>query len=403
MAAPATPNANANGLTPAQQAQMQNTQARAAVLQNSVERIQQVFSTTQTSLTTSNNVINIVPRNVGLIKGFFVEIAVNVTLTSAATVANTPYGAANLLQQVVFNDLQNNTRIQTAGWHLHAVNSARIGKPYGIPFAMDKGASGTNVPVAYGDNWVEQVLPTTLTESTATTLIFRYYVPLAYSKTDLRGAVYANVINATMQLQLTLNTQLMVAQGTDATLAVYTATTATAPTYTINSAEVIVYQHYLDQLPQGQNGPILPWLDLSTSYELKNTSVTGMAVGQDFPIPYSNYRSYLSTTFIYDNAGTLTYGTDINYISLQSANYTNLKKCTPDEWALFNYLYMSTGLPKGTYYLSHRDDPISTIQYGNMDLIINPSAVSAGAQVLVGYEDMAMINLLGNAGSLPGG
>jgi hypothetical protein len=401
--AAAAPAPSGGQMSAAQQQQAQNSYARQAILQNAVERIQQVYSTTQNSLTSSNNVINIVPRNVGLIKGFFVEIAVNVTLTSAAVVANTPFGAANLLQQVVFNDLQNNTRIQTAGWHLHSVNTARISRPYGIPFAMDKGSAGTNVPVAYGDNWGIQVLPSTLTETTPTTLIFRYYVPLAYSKQDLRGSVYANVINATMQLQLTLNTNLMVTNTADPTLAVYAATTATAPTYTINSAEVIVYQHYLDQLPMGQNGPILPWLDLSTSYELKNTSLTGLAVGQDFPIPYSNYRSYLSTFFIYDNGGTLNYGSDINYIALQSANYTNLKKCTPDEWALFDYLYLATGLPKGTYYLSHRDDPISTIQYGNMDLIINPSTVNTGAQILVGYEDMAMINLLNNAQSLPGG
>jgi hypothetical protein len=394
---------SSSGMNAAQQQQAQNAMARQAILQNAVERIQQVYSTTQTSLTSSNNVINIVPRNVGLIKGFFVEVAVNVTLTSAAVVANTPFGAANLIQQVIFNDLQNNTRIQTAGWHLHSVNTARIGQPYGIPYAMDKGSAGTNQPVAYGDNWGIQVLPTTLTESTATTLIFRYYVPLAYSKQDLRGAVYANVINATMQLQITLNTNLMVTNTADPTLAVYAATTATAPTYTINSAEIIVYQHYLDQLPMGQNGPILPWLDLSTSYELKNTSLTGLAAGQDFPIPYSNYRSYLSTFFVYDNGGTLNFGSDINYISLQSANYTNLKKMTPDEWALLTYLFFATGLPKGTYYLSHRDDPISTIQYGNMDLIINPSTVNTGAQVLVGYEDMAMINLLNNAQSLPGG
>lgn len=402
MAAPTAPTSSGQQMSP----QQMNAAARSAVLQNAVERIQQVYSTSQNSLTSANNVLNVVPRNVGLIKGFFVEIAVNLTLTTAATLAITPWGASNLLQQVIFNDLQNNTRIQTAGWHLHAVNTARLGRPYGIPFAMDKSgnAAGNNLPVGYGDNWVIQQGPQTLVENTAATLIFRYYVPLAYSKSDLRGAVYANVINATMQLQLTLNaTNIAVAQGVDATLAVYAATTATAPTLTINTVTITVYQHYLDQLPMGQNGPILPMLDLSTSYELKNTTVTGLAVGQDFPIPYSNYRSYLSTFFIYDNVGVTTFGTDINYISMQSANYTNLIKVTPDELALITYAYLQTGLPRGSYYISHRDDPISTIQYGNMDLIINPSAVTVGAQVYVGYEDMAMVNLLNQAGSLPGG
>lgn len=468
-------------LTPKQQ----NDMAAQAILATSVERLQQVYSTALAPVSTANNVVNVVPRNVGLIKGFFVELAVNVTLTSTDSVAITPFGAANLLSQAIFNDLQNNTRVQTAGWHLHAVNTARLGRPYGMAWAMDRSAGSTvakqvialgaspatytnrtgvpgyfvlvggtvslveyapdgvtftttgaiagefymapgsairvtysvaptatsflpasvsvNQPVSYGDNWLIQQAPATLLPNVATTLIFRYYVPLAYARNDLRGAVYANVINATMQLQLTLNTNLVVGNTADGTLAVYKANTATAPTFTINSANVTVYQHYLDQLPMGQQGPILPMLDLSTIYELKNTTLTGLAVGQDFPIPYSNYRSYLSTFFIYDNAGSLNFGSDINYISLQSANYTNLIKVTPDENALLSYIYMEQGWPAGTYYLSHRDDPISTIQYGNMDLIINPSTVNAGAQVLVGYEDLAMTNLLNNAGSMPGG
>lgn len=476
----------ASNSAPQMSPQQQNAMARQSILANSVERIQQVFSTTLNSLNTGNNVINVVPRNVGLIKGFFVEISLNFTVTGAPLVI-TPFGAANILQQIQFNDLQNNTRIQTAGWHLHAVNTARIGRPFGMAYGMASngglqtvgapqtvtlgaspatytntsgvagnlnivagtvsqitvtmpgstavvtgaidgiiplppGASATvtysvaptsvtftpqvapaNAPVSYTDSWLVQVAPAIVPVSTPTTIVFRYYVPLAYSKTDLRGAVYANVINATMQLQLALNTNFVVAQNADNTLAVYQASTAATPVATVNNVNVTVYQHYLDQLPMGAQGPLLPWLDLSTIYELKNVTMTGLSANQDFPIPYSNYRSYLSTFFIYDNAGTKTFGSDMNYISLQSANYTNLIKVTPDELALLSYVYMQQGWPQGTYYLSHRDDPISTIQYGNMDLILNASSASVGAQVLVGYEDLAMTNLLNNASSMPGG
>lgn len=387
--------------------QQQNMMARNSILSTSVERIQQIFSTNIATLNGSNNVINVVPRNVGLIKGFFVDVSFNITTSAAsAPLAVTPFGAANCLSQIVFNDLQNNTRIQTSGWHLHAVNSARIGAPFAIPFAVDTSAGiggAKNKPVSYGDVWninhADDVVPV----STVAPVVFRYYVPLAYSKTDLRGAVYANVINATMQLQLVLNNSMVVEQAADGTLAVYKGSSAAAVDAPISDVEITVYQHYLDQLPMGTQGPILPWLDLSTIYELKNTSLTGLSTGQDFPIPYSNYRSYLSTFFIYDNAGVLTAGSDLNYVSLQSANYTNLIKVTPDELALLSYVYMKTGWPVGTYYLSHRDDPISTIQYGNMDLIINASSASAASQILVGYEDLAMTNLLNNAGSMPGG
>jgi hypothetical protein len=47
-----------------------------------------------------------------------------------------------------------------------------------------------------------------------------YFIPLAYSSNDLRGAVYTNVVNATQNLQITINKTPFVL-ATDPTNAVY--------------------------------------------------------------------------------------------------------------------------------------------------------------------------------------
>lgn len=378
--ATSTANSNVN-------ASQQNALARSLILTNAVDRFQQIYAATIDA--SSQNVLNIAPRNVGLIKGFWVEISAAVTATAAATL--TTFGPANILSQIVFTDLQNNTRIQTAGWHLHMNNTARANMPFLGAHTL------TSYPIGYGNNWTEISAPATLAASANGTVVMRYYVPLAYSQSDLRGAVYANVVNATMNLQLTVNTSAFVASG-DATLGVFSGGAGT-----VGNVSVTVYQHYLDQLPVQNNQTILPYMDLSTIYELKNTSMTGLQANQDFPIPYANFRSFLSTSVIYDNGGTLNTGSDINYWALQSANYTQLFKMSPTTLASLARLKIGVDYPDGTYYVNHRNRPINTIQYGNMELIVNASTVNSGAQLLVGYEDFAMVNYVTGAGSLPGG
>lgn len=378
--ATSTANSNVN-------ASQQNALARSLILTNAVDRFQQIYASTIDA--SSQNVLNIAPRNVGLIKGFWVEISAAVTATAAATL--TTFGPANILSQIVFTDLQNNTRIQTAGWHLHMNNTARANMPFLGAHTL------TSYPIGYGNNWTEISAPATLAAAANGTVVMRYYVPLAYSQTDLRGAVYANVVNATMNLQMTINTSAFVASG-DATLGVFSGGAGT-----VGNVSVTVYQHYLDQLPVQNNQTILPYMDLSTIYELKNTSMTGLQANQDFPIPYANFRSFLSTSVIYDNGGTLNTGSDINYWALQSANYTQLFKMSPTTLASLARLKIGVDYPDGTYYVNHRNRPINTIQYGNMELIVNASTVNSGAQLLVGYEDFAMVNYVTGAGSLPGG
>jgi hypothetical protein len=370
-----------------------NQQQRNAVLANAVVMKQQIQSVAVAPATQS--VLNFAPRNVGLIKGFIVEISGNILNGAGTALALTGGGSANILKNLQFTDLNNNVRINVPGWYLALLNSARQGWGYG-------GVYANNIPMGYGNNWTVDAAPATIAISGNANVKHTYYVPLAYSGDDLRGAIYAGVVSATMNLQITLNTTPCVATGADPMNAVYIGNAAGAWS---GNVTVNVYQIYLDQLPVMNGGPVLPIMDLNTIYELKQTTMTGLAVGQDFPIPYANFRDFLSTTAVFDNGGTFNSGSDVNYWSITSANFTNLLKLPPAICALEARQTFMADPPAGWYYFSHRDRPINTLAYGNMQLNINASTVNANASVLVGFEAFAQVNqLLGSAGaSLPAG
>lgn len=377
-----------------------NMAQRQAVLSNSVEMVQQIFSQVYTALGAGANVINITPRNVGLIKKFIIEISGTFTATGAS--AATAFGLANLLQNVSFFDLNNNQRINTQGWHLAILKQVKhkTVDPSSSPVSTSQSdvmLGGQFAASGSAPNFGVLAYPLPSTTSAPFRAVFE--VPLAYSDNDLRGAVYANVVNATMQLQLTINPN-PAPGGTDNTLAVWG--TATGP---LSNVTITVYQVFLDQLPAGKNGVILPIVDLSTVYELKATSFTAIPAGQDYPIPYANFRDFLSTTAIFNSTGAtagLKAGTDINYWALQSANFTNIWKIDPLLAAQFDREIIGSDLPLGTYYFSHRKKPISTLQYGNMELILNAASVSGSPYALIGWEDFALVNTLTQAGSLAG-
>jgi len=373
------------------QLQQANMAARQMVIQRGLNMWQAIASG-QVANPLTNNVMNIPIRNVGLVKRLVVEFTITLAQSAAETLTRTQWGPANLLSNVVLTDLNNQQRINTAGWHLHALASARRQNAYGAAFVNDS-------PVAIGSNFPVIVAPTPIT--TVQTIRMFYELPISYGDYDLRGAIYANVVNATMNLQMTFNPNFVVGTGVDATLAGYQSSTAAIGT--LGALNYTIYQNYLDQVPMSSNGPILPLMDISTAYLLSNTSVTGLTQGQDFPVPLANFRDFMSVFAIYDNAGTLNAGTDLNYVGLQSANFTFINKYDPFMSSLLTRNMLGDDFPKGTYYFDFRNKPVATIQYGNMQLILNPSSVTnATANVLLGYEMLALINQVTNAGSLYG-
>ena len=379
-----------------QQMQQQNFLARQAVIANSIKMKQQIFS--QAVDTTSQTVVNVTGnsiRNVGLLLGFVVEVSGAVNTGNTGTATRTPFGAANMVTQFQYNDLSNYTRIQIPGWYMALLNSVRQGYGYG-------GVYANNLPMGYGVNYDVFDGPATIAVSqTAVPIKMKYYVPIAYSSTDLRGAIWMSTVSATSNLQITLNAS----PGSNAGNPINYIYTGNNGTVWNGPVTVTVYQVYLDQVPRDQNGnPILPVQDLNTVYDLKQTTFTTPTSGQDFPMAYSNFRAFLSTTAVFDNGGTYNVGSDVNYWSLASANFTNIWKVTPQIAALDARQVIMTDFPAGTYFFESRDIPINTINFGNMELNLNAAGtVSASARVLVGYEAFSLVSQLVGASSLAGG
>jgi hypothetical protein len=373
----------ASSMTPEQQ----NIVARNIVLQNSVKMITNIYSG---QVDVANNaVLNVQPRNVGLTLGFLVVVSAAVENGATDPATRTQFGAANLVKQLTYTDLNNVQRIQTTGYHLAMLNSARQGFVFG-------GAYAPNVPMNYGSNWNVMAGPASIAATDPANLKYTYFVPLAYSANDLRGAVYTNVVNATQNLQIVLNDTPFIGTG-DPLNAVYT---GNANGDYDGPVSVTVYQIYRDQIPFQNGIPVLPLGDLNMVYDIKNTVASGMAANQDFPFAYPNMRQFLSTFAIYDNGGVYNFGTDINYWSLESANSTQLWKIDPDTAALFARQTFMADLPGGTYYFDSRDKPIDTITFGNMTLNLNASSVGANAALIVLTEAFQQVNQIPYASSL---
>lgn len=401
------------GTTAAQTAAMQannalaqNASISAFVRSNSVEVKQNIFGVVQNNPTSGNNVLNIPFRNVGLIKGFIVKITGTISEIHSgdSSIVASEFNIANVLSNVTLYDLDNYQRINCAGWLLEMIGTSKEGFPHGAALL----STAFDTPVKYGNNFSALSFVAPTSSATGSFEVF-YWVPAAYASNDLRGSLYSGVVNATGYLQLTINATPWVAQGSDATLAVMTSSGATAVTPpTISQVNVQVYQVYLDQLPRYQSGPqvgapILPPIDISTQYRLNTTSLTGVAVAQDFPVPFTNFQQFLSLSVIYDQAGTLAGGTDINYFALAAANTYLPFKLDPITVAWLSRHKIKTDWPAGAYMFDFRGQPVNTNQTGNMQLLLNAITAASGSQVLTGFEAFALVNTVLGAASLPAG
>jgi hypothetical protein len=367
------------------------------ILANAVPMFQTIYSTTL-ALPSNNPTLNIAPRYAGLIRAFRVVISGTIKNNDASNaLALTDLGLANILSPnsgVVLTDLNNFQRINTAGWHLSLLNSAKHRRPYATGWALE-----TDEMSNYGETFQIIQAPSTIAASGSATFRAVYDVPVSYSPSDLRGVISAGVVNSTMNLALTFNPTPFTATGTDSTFAVMKGT-ANA---TFQNVTVTVYQDYLDQIPMGPNGILLPVTDVGTVYELKNTMLPNIVANQDNPYPYAPFRSYLSTFGIYDNNPSgdsgRTAGTDVSYWAMQVANFTNLWKMGALDQAQFTRDVLATDYPKGVYYFASRQRPILTTQFGNQELVLNPTT-STGGVLYLGIEDFGNLAVLQSAGSL---
>jgi len=386
-------------------APQQDQIATRLILQQAIDKSQSVASTTV--FPASNPVLIINPQNVGLIKRFLIKVQGVLTNSGSTTVNLTQFGLANIFSQnggLQYLDLNNYLRINTNGIHLTMLANAKRRGPFGGSYQTNT-ANGSNlsemlnVPPA---TWPVFQAPQTIASGATANFTAYFEMPLAYTNDDLRGAVYANVLNAVQQLTLTFNQQVVSAGTNDDTFAIYSGAAGSAGS--ITSATVTVYQYYLDQLPMTKTGVLLPQLSLSTVYELKSVLNSSIPQNQEFYMPYANQRSFASTFGIFNStgqAGGRNTGSDINYLALQATNSQYFWKLDPTTVALQGRDELTTDLPAGTYYFPSRRRNIATLQYGNVQLTLNnAAATNAAAYFLAMYESFALLNTLQSGPSL---
>ena len=408
MATPNVPAQAAPRMTP----QQQDRQATSAILASAVDRIQLVAS--EQVFPASNPVLIIQPINVGLIKRYTIVVSGLIANTGNVDISLSDWGLSNLFGQggVQYTDLNNYLRVNTSGAHLTVLAQAKRRRAYGS--TTDDNEDGalannpasrskmTNLPPA---TWGVFIAPLTIAAGVTGSFRAVFELPLAYTDDDLRGGVWANVLNAVQQITLTFNQQAVVASPNDTNFCVYAGAAGAAGS--ITSATVTVYQEYLDQLPKtsGPNGvtTILPALSLSTVYELKSTLFSAVTPNQEFYIPYANQRSFISTFATFNFNGTSSgrdVGLDINYWALLAANASYIWKLDPLTVTMKSRDHMNSDLPFGTYYFPSRRKNIATLQFGNLQLTVNANSATPSGYVNVMWEAFALQNTLQSGASL---
>jgi hypothetical protein len=388
----------------AQQATMIDQQAVRSILKNALPR-KQVVQGQQTFFPASTPVLNVNPLAIGLLKRFTVKVTATITNTGNQTLTLSDTGSANLLSQVLYTDLNGYTRINTTGLHLTLVANAKRRRPMAVTFQDNQVGAVTatqrsQVLNAAPASWPVFQAPATIAEDGSGVLQAYYEVPISYSDTDLRGAIWTGVLQGVQQLNFTPNPNAVVANPGDDTFAVYTGPAGAAGS--ITSMTIQVVQEYFDQLPTYKGSYLLPNLSMSKAYLLLNTPYTGMSQNQDFAISYANYREFLSTYAIYNSTGASggrTYGTDIVYWGLQSANSMFQWQYDPITATMYANEELQTALPAGCYYFSTRQRNIKTSQFGNMQLVLNAGVASASSKAQVMVEMFAdLATLVGGSG-----
>ena len=400
-------NTPAAGLSLAQQ----NAMARSIVLQNSIKVIQDVREGVGTFEPASNPVIVVKPKMTGLVLGTYYQFTfvIENTSTTANLTLNEPLGISNLISSIDFEDINGTHRITTDLLHLLILNAIRNKKPLGSKKTL------INPVIDFGNNFATVSVPSSIpynaTGNATGTVSFYVYIPFAYSDVDLRGAIYANVINASMQTSFTINPNAISSATSNPPLGPAAAGGCAyyGATGNIQSVTVSAKQVYLTDLPAfstkyglakefNQGGYVMPYTDLNTMYQLSKISYGGtLSAGAKSQVAYAALRTYLSSLLLYNNGNELNAGTDITEISIKGANEFEWLRSNPMfQSLLFEDIY-EYDLPAGMYLVSRRSSPINTAQFGNMYIDFEPSTVNTGATLTKYDEYFGYTNLTNTA------
>jgi hypothetical protein len=356
----------------------QNNAMMRQMLLSSAPRMRKNVQTVQA---TNGTTSRIKLFNVGIITKL--QLYVTAALTIGTAVA-TPSAKApwNLINRIKLSDYDGTDRVNLSGFQLFMLNCVRNRALFGYHNTSAVTASFTN-----------PVVPTAVASAT---LSFFIDVPLAYDVDnpivqlqDLRGSILAQTAVGEMYLSIDWINTLITNGDVDA---LYSggATTTVVGNPAANFITCTMWQEYL--LPQavGPGGEIpLPQVDLMTVYELNGAlkSADNIAVNTQKLIPYPNLRSVIGSYINYVQATTQTQG-KIGAFQL-IANGNNILRDHTELSQLFaqrTHMFADVDTVPGAYFFSHRDRPIETALYGNVQLGVTPTTVGATPYFEIAWE-----------------
>jgi hypothetical protein len=319
--------------------------------------------------------------------GVTTRILLDVTMTyDVATAAVTPTIKApfNVMNRVKLTDFDGTDRINASGYQLFVLNSVRRRMQYG--YNNGSAAAVLTAPTAGAG-----------TVGVGRTLNFQMEIPLAFDPTaDLRGALLTQTAVGEAWVNIDWNTVAVSASDVDS---IFNSATGVVSNVAFS---VAAFQEYL--LPQSINGQVpLPTFDLMTVYEFAGAlkSTDNLAVGSEKLLNYPNVRSVIGSYFNYVNGGVLNAApTDIQKLRLIANGNNVLKEYGPRDKLFEQRIYMLDGsdLRPGTYFEPHRQKPIETALFGNIQYGITPNTVSAGNT----YVEVAFESFYTKGAALPG-
>lgn len=355
----------------------QNNVGMRAALLSSAPRMRKNLVTQQSQ---SGQTSRIKLFNVGVLTKLQLYVTAAVTIGTATAVPSTK-APWNLIQRIRLSDYDGTDRINISGFQLFILNCVRSRDNFGYHNSAGVVATFTNpvVPTAVGNG----------------TVSFFIDVPVAYDTEnvvvqlqDLRGAILSQT--AVGEMYLSIDWIPSYYGNGDVDSLYQGAATTTVIANGANNINVTVWQEYL--LPQaiGGNGLIpLPGIDLMTVYELAGNvrSSDNLAIGTEKLLNYPNVRSVVGGYFNYVQGGTQTQGKINNFRLI--ANGNNILRDHTELSQLFmqrNYMQSAMDTVPGAYWISHRDKPIETALFGNVQMGVTPNTVGANPYIELMWE-----------------
>lgn len=359
--------------------QAQNNAAmRQALLSTAPRMRKNVLTTTSGAGLTSRMKL----FNVGVITKLQILVVASLTVGTAIAVPSTK-APWNLISRVRLTDYDGTDRINFSGFQMFLLLSVRNRTYWGYNNSAAATAVFTNpiVGTAIGNVTVQFFLDIPLA--------FDIDNPIVQLQ-DLRGSILAQTAVGEMYLSIDWIPTYFINGNVDA-LYSGAPTTTVVPNGTAGT-EIFctLWQEYL--LPQaiGSNGSIpLPGVDLMTVYELNGNlrSSDNLAVNTQKLLSYPNVRSVIGSYYNYVQATTQTQG-KINGFQLIANGNNVLIENTELSQLFYQRLYMwdDEDTVAGAYFRLHREKPIETALFGNVQMGITPNTVGATPYIEVGFE-----------------